>query len=204
MNCVVRAPAVLSADVSFQIPQRDGGCNHRREEKPILIAFRITRKARIQPNHQPKSQRWINPIRKATQLVEQQRLALKNCLLLIHIGRRCLPRWNPCVRSLRFPIFSAVDANIWHTRWTYKLHERGRSRSGGGGALSASRWWWWGRGRLGGGRRHKVGGQDGVAAEGRCVSSSSIGRSGKLWVSSSSQQSTQFERNGQFNTNAAP
>src|SRR5215203_4755027 len=137
MNCFARAPGVLITDVSFQIPQRDGGCNHRREVKPIGTAFRITRKATIQPNHQPKSQRWINPIRKATQLVEQQRLTLKNCLLLIHIG----------------------------------------------------------------GRRHKVGGQDGVAAEGRCVSSSSLGWSGKLWVSSSSQQSTQFEKNGQFNTN---
>lgn len=135
MNCIARSPAVLSVDVSFQIPQRDGGCNHRREVKPILIAFRITRKARIQPNHQPKSQRWINPIRKATQLVEQQRLALKNCLLLIHIGRRCLPRWNPCVGSLRFPIFSAVDGKIRHTRQLYKLYrDRGRSRSSGGGS----------------------------------------------------------------------
>jgi hypothetical protein len=109
-------------------------------------------------------------------------LALKNCLLLIHIGRRCLPRWNPCVRSLRFPIFSTADGNRRHTRRNFK-EDRGRSRSGGGGA----RGWWWGRGRLGGGRRHKVGGQDGVAAEGRCVSSSSLGRRGKLWVSSSGQ-----------------
>lgn len=140
MNCIARAPGVLIEDVSFQIPQRDGGCNHRREVKPIHFAFRITRKARIQPNHQPKSQRWINPIRKATQLVEQQRLALKNCLLLIHIGRRCLPRWNPCVRSLRFPIFSAADGKSRYTRRIYKLYrDRGRSRSSGGGSLSASR-----------------------------------------------------------------
>ena len=80
---------------------------------------------------------------------------LKNCLLLIHIGRRCLPRWNPCVRSLRFPIFSAIEGHNRHTKRMYKLY-RDRDRSSGGGALSASRGWWWGRGRLEDERCHKV------------------------------------------------
>jgi hypothetical protein len=118
------------------------------------------------------------------QLVEQQRFALKTCLLLIHIGRRCLPRWNPCIRSLWFPIFFAVEGHNWHTRWMYKLY-RDRGRSSGGGALFASRGWWWGRGQLGGGRCHKVGGQDGVAAEGQWALPVSGGGENFGWVTAS-------------------
>jgi hypothetical protein len=126
-------------------------------------------------------------------------------------SRRCLPRWNPCIRSPRFTIFSAIEGHNWHTRRMYKLYcDRGRST--GGGALSASRGWWWGRGWLRGGRHHKVGGQDGVAVEGQCVSSSSLGQRGKLWVSdrppvrcvSLGQQSTPFKSNGPFTTTATP